>query len=53
MHRFHVNKDQLIFDALPLVEYATFMPVMKEANIHLFLQLEARIVPSSGSHTRG
>jgi predicted peroxiredoxin/TusA-related sulfurtransferase len=38
MHHFRVKKQDLIFDNLPIVEYATFMSVMKDADIHLFLQ---------------
>jgi predicted peroxiredoxin/TusA-related sulfurtransferase len=38
MHHFRVKKHDLIFDDLPIVEYATFMSVMKDADIHLFLQ---------------
>jgi predicted peroxiredoxin/TusA-related sulfurtransferase len=38
MHHFRVSKQELIFDDLPIVEYATFMSVMKDADINLFLQ---------------
>jgi predicted peroxiredoxin/TusA-related sulfurtransferase len=38
MHHFRVKRHDLIFDDLPIVEYATFMSVMKDADIQLFLQ---------------
>jgi predicted peroxiredoxin len=38
MQHFRVQKEKLIFDDVPIVEYATFMRVMKDADIHLFLQ---------------
>lgn len=38
MKHFRVTKSELIFDDLPVVEYATFMEVMKGANIHIFVQ---------------
>ncbi len=38
MDRFKVRKEDLIFDDLPIVAYMTFMAVMDEADIHVFLQ---------------
>ncbi len=34
----HNPARDLIFDDLPIVEYATFMEGMRDANIHVFLQ---------------
>ncbi len=36
MQHFHVKSDALIFDDLPLVEYFTFMSVMRDADAHIF-----------------
>ncbi len=38
MEHFKVRKEDLIFDDLPIVAYLTFMTVMDEADIHVFLQ---------------
>jgi len=35
MQHFRVKSDALIFDDLPLVEYVSFMPIMKEADVHI------------------
>lgn len=37
MQHFKVNEKDLIFDALPIVEYLTFMNIMKNADIQLFV----------------
>ena len=36
MQHFRVKSDALIFDDLPLVEYFTFMSVMREADAHIY-----------------
>jgi len=36
MQHFRVKSDALIFDDLPLVEYFSFMSVMKEADVHIY-----------------
>jgi len=36
MQHFKVKPDDLIFDDLPLVEYLSFMVVMREADVHLY-----------------
>ena len=36
MDHFKVDKEDLIFDDLPLVEYLTFMKVMEESDIHIY-----------------
>jgi len=36
MQHFKVKAQDLIFDDLPLVEYFTFVTVMREANIHIY-----------------
>jgi len=38
MRHFRVSKQDLVFDDLPIVEYATFVQVMNDATIHVFLQ---------------
>jgi predicted peroxiredoxin/TusA-related sulfurtransferase len=37
MQHFKVSREDLIFDGLPLVEYLSFMAVMKEADVHLYI----------------
>lgn len=37
MEHFNVAKDELLFEDLPIVEYLTFMRVMEQADIHLYL----------------
>ena len=34
---FKVSREDLIFDDLPIVEYLTFMSIMEEADIHLYV----------------
>jgi len=36
MQHFRVKSDALIFDDLPLVEYLSFMSVMKNADVHIY-----------------
>lgn len=38
MEHFGVKKDELIFDDILVAEYLTFMEVMNNADIHIFLQ---------------
>ena len=37
LERFRVSPEDLLFDDLPLVEYLTFMKVMSQADIHLYV----------------
>ena len=37
MQPFKVKREDLIFDDLPIVEYLTFMSIMEEADIHLYV----------------
>lgn len=37
MQPFKVSREDFIFDDLPIVEYLTFMAVMEEADIHLYI----------------
>jgi predicted peroxiredoxin len=34
---FKVNREDLIFDDLPIVEYLTFMSVMERTDLHLYI----------------
>jgi predicted peroxiredoxin len=34
---FKVKTEDLIFDDLPIVEYLTFMSIMEQADIHLYV----------------
>ena len=36
MQHFRVKSGALIFDDLPLVEHVSFMPIMKEADVHIY-----------------
>lgn len=36
MQHFDVKAEAFIFDDLPVVEYLTFMPVMRDANVHIY-----------------
>ncbi len=36
IHHFKVNREDFIFDDLPIVEYFTFMSVMAKADVHIF-----------------
>jgi hypothetical protein len=38
MDHFKVTKGDLAFDDLPIVQYLTFIEVMDEAQVHVFLQ---------------
>ncbi len=37
MQPFKVSREDFIFDDLPIVEYLTFMSIMEEADIHLYV----------------
>ncbi len=37
MQHFKVKRDDLVFDDFPIVEYLTFMSIMEEADIHLYV----------------
>ena len=37
MEPFKVSREDLIFDDLPIVEYLTFMAIMEEADIQLYI----------------
>ena len=36
MQHCRVKAEDLVFDDLPFVEYFTFMPVMKDADVHIY-----------------
>jgi predicted peroxiredoxin len=51
MDHFKVTKSDLAFDDLPIVQYITFIEVMDEAQVHVFLQLRAAVA-SPGDRDR-
>jgi predicted peroxiredoxin len=37
MQHFKVKPEDLIFQDLPVIEYLTFMPIMEEADVHIYV----------------